>query len=95
MNKDECERLFGIFFNLLNDVGLETLTDLNLKKMKVVRGYAGLDAEDKKFVKQAISDLVKNKAVKKIFMGDFFDKDAQSILKNSKKYALIDAKNNK
>ena len=95
MNKDECERLFTIFFNLLNDVGLETLTDLNLKKMKVLKGYANLDSADKKFVKQSISDLIKDKAVKKIFMGDFFDKDARAILKNSKKYAIMDLKKNK
>ena len=95
MNKDECERLFGILFNLLNDVGLETLTDMSLKKMKVIKGYASLNPDDKKFVKQALTELIKNKAVKKIFLGDFFDKDAQAILKNSKKYAVIEAKNNK
>ncbi len=95
MNKEECERLFSIFFNLLNDVGLETLTDLNLKKMKVIRGYAGLNSDDKKFVKQTISELIKNKAVKKIFMSDFFDKDAQAVFKNSKKYAVEKNKNKK
>ena len=95
MNKDECERLFGILFNLLNDIGLETLTDMSLKKMKVIKGYASLNPDDKKFVKQALTELIKNKAVKKIFLGDFFDKDAQAILKNSKKYAVIDAKNKK
>ena len=93
MTIDDKKRLATIMFNVLYATGAKTLTELSVKKLLLIKCYLKLNADDKKFLKKILVwDFFRDKNVRTLFMMDMSDKEAQAIFKNSKKYAVLDAK---
>ena len=55
-----------------------------------------MNNDDKKFLKSILVwDFFRDKNVRALFMMDMSDKEVQAVLKNSKKYAIIDVQTKK
>ena len=93
LSTEDKKRLSNILFNVLYSTGAKTLTELSIRKFELLKCYLRMPSEDKKFLKEIrVWDFFRDKDVRELFMMDMSDKEAQAIFKNSKKYALLDAR---
>ena len=96
MSIDDKKRLAKITFEVLYSTGAKTLTDLSIKKIELIKCYLRMNNDDKKFLKSILVwDFFRDKNVRSLFMMDMSDKDVQAVLRNSKKYAIIDVQTKK
>ncbi len=93
MTDEDKVRFANLTFDTLEATGAKTLTELALKKFDIVKCYLKLNADDKKFLKKIfLSELGKDKWVREMLTFDLNNKEAQAVIKNSKKYAVLEEK---
>ena len=87
----EKERLVETVFGILSKTGAKTLTELNLMRLELVKSFWSVPYEDRAFIgKIFIGEFLKDKYVRSMFLVDMRDKNATSVLKNSRKHAIKD-----
>jgi hypothetical protein len=93
MSDEDRERFAKTAFSMLEATGAKTLTELSVRKFDLLKCYLKADSDDKKFLKSyIIPEFFMDKKIRELFTSDMLNKEAKAVLKNSKKYALLEQK---